>query len=144
MLLDRQEGLQEIIDKSFKLFLQFSNILKSDDLHIALLDAQDDEAVVNISPGIYTDPCQWLLELDEDQDPEKPFMREYTFFIQYKIDANLSYESCYNLIRDIKRNQLYHYQVWTRISEKLSSGDYNYYLVREGQKGDPIGIHIYS
>lgn len=143
MMISKKEGLQAIIDKSFQLFLSLSKVLEKDDLQETLFQAQDDEAVVNISPGLYVDPCQWLLELDEDQDPEKPFMREYSLYIQYRIDANLSYESGYNLIRDIKRNQLYYYQAWTRIAEKLPSGEENYYLVREGN-ADEIGIHVYS
>ncbi|MGL5509962.1 MAG: hypothetical protein ACRDB1_10120, partial [Microcoleaceae cyanobacterium] len=100
---------------------------------------------VNISPGSYHDPCQWLICLDDEpQDPSHPYMREYVLYIQYRIDETLSYESCYSLIKDIMRNQLYHFRPYTRIVESLPDGKTNFYLVSEGNTGDEIGIHVYS
>lgn len=145
MLTDKQEGLQSIIDKSFQLFLSLSKVLEKDDLQETLFQAQIDEAFVNISPGIYSDPCQWLISLDNEKpDPSRPYMREYILYVQYRIDETLTYESCYSLIKDIMRNQLYYFRPYTRIVESLPDGKTNFYLVREGNPGDDIGIHFYS
>lgn len=144
MLTGKQEGLQAIVDKSFQLFLSLSKVLEKDDLQETLFQAQIDEAFVNISPGIYSDPCQWLLSLDDEpQDPSRPYMKEYILYICYPIDGTLSYESCYNLIKDIQRNQLYYFSPYTRIVESLPDGKTNFYLVREGKPEDDVGIHVY-
>lgn len=99
--------------------------------------------MVNISPGLYYDPCQWLIMLN-DQDPERPHLRDYILYIQYRIDATLIYETCVNLIKDIKRNQLYHFSLFSRIVESLADGRTNFYLVRERQPEDEIGIYVYT
>lgn len=137
-----KEGLQTIIDKSFQQFLCYSCVLEYDSFNHMIMNSPDNHPV-NISLGCYKDPCRWLISFDNSNDIEKskPHLRRYLLTVEYMIDAVLSYESCYSLTKDIKRNQLYHFRQLTRIVERVGNGQTNSYLISERTENDGIGIH---